>query len=347
MAILVKPQKTWMLHIAFWCVYASFFFYLITYRRGELQTDWDRIILDLGFHVTSMIFIAYLNYFFFFPRFLKHRNILRYMVEFLPLLLGYGYLVVQGKILIFESIGDAPRFLYSSKFYINHILNTLFLVVFIGLLKFVEDWFELEATRQEVENERLTSELRFLKTQIHPHFLFNTLNNIYYLAYTNSPNTAEVVAKLSQMMRYMIHESNHLKVPLEKEIEFIENYIDLEKLRLDESVPIDFQVEGNLDGKVIAPLILITFLENAFKHGVSSSTKNTWIKASIKVEGDSLLYQVSNSKIQQSNKTFTEASGIGLKNVRRRLELSYPDNYELQIDDTETKFVVQLKLNML
>lgn len=347
MSIQLKSQKTWLLHVAFWCMYSSFFFYHISFRGGEMQTDWDRIIKDLSFQVFSMMFIAYLNYFFFLPRFLKRRNIWRYMLEFLPVLIVFSYFVVEVKIYILESSGLHFKFIHSSKFYVNITLNTLFLVVFIGLLKFVEDWFELEAARKEIENERLSSELRFLKTQIHPHFLFNTLNNLYYLAYTNSPNTPEVIAKLSQMMRYMIYDSNHLKVPLEKEIEFIENYINLEKLRLDESVPIHFQVEGNPEGEMIAPLILIAFLENAFKHGVSSSAKDTWIEVSIKIEGKTLTYKVANSKIQQSNKTFGEGSGLGLKNVRRRLELSYPDHYDLKMEDGLDKYVVELKLDNL
>ena len=236
-----------------------------------MLTDWERIITDLSFQVITMIIICYLNYFYFLPRFLKRRNIGPYILEFLPLLIIFSFLVIRGKQFILEVFGIRLGFLYSPKFNIIFILNTLFLVVFIGLLKFVEDWFDLEAKRKELENERLSSGLRFLRTQIHPHFLFNTLNNLYYLAYTNSPNTTEVIAKLSQMIRYMIHDSNHSRVPLEKEIEYIKNYIKLEKLRLYESIPIELDIQGDPTGKTIAPLVLITFLENAFKHGVSNS----------------------------------------------------------------------------
>jgi sensor histidine kinase YesM len=339
-----KERKTWLLHLSFWCAYASFFFYYIAFRRGEMLTDWGRIITDLSFQVVTMIIICYLNYFYFLPRFLKRRNIGRYILEFLPLLIIFSYLVVRGKQFILEFFDTRVDFLYSPKFYITFTLNTLFLVVFIGLLKFVEDWFDLEAKRKELENERLSSELRFLRTQIHPHFLFNTLNNLYYLAYTNSPNTTEVIAKLSQMMRYMIHDSNHSRVPLEKEIEYIENYIKLEKLRLDDNIPIELNIQGDPTGKNIAPLILITFLENAFKHGVSNSAQQSWIKVNMDIRENSLTYQVANSRIQESNKTFTESSGIGLKNVRRRLELSYPDQYKLNIDDRDDQFSVDLKL---
>ena len=344
MAAYFKERKTWLLHLSFWCAYASFFFYYIAFRRGEMLSDWDRIITDLSFQVIAMMIICYLNYFYFLPRFLKRRNIGRYILEFLPLLIAFSYLVVRGKQFILEAFDIRVDFLYSSRFYITFTLNTLFLVVFIGLLRFVEDWFELEAKRKELENERLSSELGFLRTQIHPHFLFNTLNNLYYLAYTNSPNTTEVIAKLSQMMRYMIHDSNHSRVPLEKEIEYIENYIKLEKLRLDDNIPIDLKIQGDPTGKTIAPLILITFLENAFKHGVSNSADHSWIKVDLDIQDKGLTYRVDNSKIQESNKNFKEASGIGLNNVRRRLKLSYPDQYRLDIEDSEEQFSVVLKL---
>ena len=135
-------------------------------------------------------------------------------------------------------------FLYGERFLIQNTLSVIFIVVFIGMLRFAEDWFQLEARKKEIENEKLTAELRFLKAQINPHFLFNTLNNLYYLAFTQSPKTTEVIDKLSQMMRYMIYDSNHPKVPLSKEIEYMENYISLEKLRLDDKVPIDVQGDG-------------------------------------------------------------------------------------------------------
>ena len=130
--------------------------------------------------------------------------------------------------------------------------------------------------------------LSFLKEQINPHFLFNTLNNLYYLAYTKSDNTTEVIAKLSQMMRYMIYESNHPQVELSKEIEYMQNYVSLERLRLTNDVPIKFDVQGDLGGSRVSPLILITFLENAFKHGVASNNKNAWVDLSLKIDGNKL-----------------------------------------------------------
>lgn len=347
MASFPQKNKKLLIHIAFWCVYASFFLYQISFSfRGE-GPDWERIIKDFSFHIIAMLFISYLNYFFFLPRFFKHKNVGRYFLEFIPVFVLLGYLVLVGKQFLLADAPYAQRWLYSTRFGVNVILSTLFLVFFVGLLKFVEDWFELEARKKELENEKLTSELRFLKAQINPHFLFNTLNNLYYLAFNNSPNTTEVIAKLSQMMRYMLYDSNHPQVPLSKEIEYIQSYISLEKLRLEQDVPIEFEVEGNTAGVTIVPLVLITFLENAFKHGVSNSAKNPWIKAKINVEKGICHYEVANSKIAESGKTVKEKSGIGLQNVKRRLDLSYPDNYQLNVEEKEDSYAVDLKLNLV
>lgn len=240
-------------------------------------------------------------------------------------------------------MGDSKRFLYATKFILQHATTTLFIAIFVGMLKFAEDWLALEAKRKELENEKLTAELTFLKAQINPHFLFNTLNNLYYLAFTNSPNTTEVIAKLSQMMRYMIYDSNHTKVILSKEIEYIESYISLEKLRLNNQIPIELIVEGDVNQVKIVPLILITFLENAFKHGVSNNSINAYITLKISVQDKYLVYTVENSKLETNNH---EKSGIGLQNVKRRLDLSYPNKSHLEVTDTEKDYKISLRLDI-
>jgi LytS/YehU family sensor histidine kinase len=213
------------------------------------------------------------------------------------------------------------------------------------MLRFAVDWFELEARKKAIENEKLIAELNFLKAQINPHFLFNTLNNLYYLAYTKSPNTTEVIDKLSQMMRYMIYDSNHPLVPLSKEVDYMQNYISLERLRLNSEIPIQLEVKGNVDGIFIAPLIFITFLENAFKHGLSTGYTGAWVKVSIQLSGKECVYNVSNSK-PLNYKRENEKSGIGLQNVQRRLALSYPGKYQLSVNDETDYYFVELKISL-
>ncbi len=339
-----KNQKIF-LHVAFWAMYASYFFYSISYgRRGE--PDWDQIVPDFLFHISSLMVISYVNYFYFLPRLLKNGKVEQYVVTYVPVFLILAYLMLLGKQYLRDGFTFEDSWMYSLRFGLYVFVSTFFVMAFVGLIKFVEDYFELEARSRELENRQLTSELRFLKAQINPHFLFNTLNNLYYLAVNKSDQTPEVVAKLSGMMRYMIHESNVEKVPLSKEVAYMENYLDLEKLRLNEEVPITFEVEGDVAGARITPLILITFLENAFKHGIGNNGGDSWITVSLTVSNGTLNYRVANSLLPQSEKTVREASGLGLANVRRRLDLSYPDKYNLDVAEADKRYRVHLHIDL-
>jgi LytS/YehU family sensor histidine kinase len=267
----------------------------------------------------------------------------RYIAEFsIPFALLITARVHLQRYLI-DGYTHKADYFYSSFFIVQITAITLFIVLFVGMLRFAVDWFEFEARKKEVENERLTAELNFLKQQINPHFLFNTLNNLYYLAYTKSENTTEVIAKLSQMMRYMIYDSNHPRVLLSKEIEYMQNYISLERLRLNNQIPINFKIEGNTENISIAPLIFITFLENAFKHGVSNNNPKAWVDILIQLSGNDCTYIVKNSKAKVGTNG-TEKSGIGLQNVERRLQLSYPDEYQIKVEDNDDFYFVQLNL---
>jgi sensor histidine kinase YesM len=328
----------------FWCVYVSFIGYQIVFWQRERGYEWERALFFMSIQLSFTLSIVYLNYFLFLPRFLNHKNIWRYLVE---LLIPFTVLIV-GRIYLQRYISaDSPRAeYYSSAIFIVQVTAvTLFIVIFVGMLRFAVDWFELEAKKKEMENEKLMAELNFLKAQINPHFLFNTLNNLYYLAYSKSENTTEVIAKLSQMMRYMIYDSNHPKVLLSKEIEYMQGYISLERMRLNNQIPIKFEVKGNAEFVWITPLIFITFLENAFKHGVSNNNPNAWVNISIELNGKECVYIVENSKPAVKNET-NEKSGIGLQNVKRRLELSYPENYQLKIEDTPEVHKVKLNLQL-
>lgn len=329
-----------LLHVAFWLMYASYFFYAISFgRKGD--PIWERIIPDFFFHILLLLVISYLNYFYFLPKLIANRKAGQYLLKFLPVFAGLTYLLIIGKRQIILLLGDGDdNWVYSTRFGLSVFMAAFFVTAFVGLLKFMEDYFELE-------NRQLLSELRFLKAQVNPHFLFNTLNNLYYLAVNQSEQTPEVVAKLSGMMRYMIHESNEETVLLSKEVAYMENYLELERLRLNEEVPITFEVHGDIDHNRITPLILITFLENAFKHGISNAGGNSWITIHLQVAGDGTLhYEVANSQVRDAKKTVREASGIGLANVRRRLDLSYPGRHELTVMEDKERFRIHLKIQL-
>ena len=341
----IQRHRVLILHLSFWCVYFSFFLYQISfYRRQDDDVDLGSVFFSAVMQVVFMMGISYLNYFYLLPRFLASKNLGRYLLGFL---IPFALLItafVHLKRYLVDGYTYQENYFYSERFIIQHSIITIFIVIFVGMLRFAEGWFELEAKKKSVENEKLIAELRFLKAQINPHFLFNTLNNLYYLAFTNSPNTTEVIAKLSQMMRYMIYDSNHPKVLLSKEIEYMQNYISLEKLRLNEQIPVCFTVEGNPGQVLVVPLIFITFLENAFKHGVSNSSPGAWVNVSINIQGTNCVYTVENSKLPENGKVVSEKSGIGLQNVRRRLDLSYPGQYRLSEQDLPDRYAIRLQL---
>ncbi len=304
-----------------------------------------RLLIFSVVQLSFAMLVAYLNYFIFLPRFLKHQKIWKLFLEFtIPFVVLIGLRVLLQRYLA-DEYTHHERYFYSTFYIVQLSFDTLLITIFIGTLRFAVRWFEFESVRKQMENDKLANELKFLKAQINPHFLFNTLNNLYYLAYSHSANTTEVIAKLSQMMRYMIYDSNYPKVPLTKEIEYMQNYISLERLRLNNEVPIDFIIEGNVEHILVTPLIFITFLENAFKHGVSANTSGSWVKIYFRVRDNEIIYSVENSKLKNTSSE-VEKSGFGLQNLQRRLELSYPGGYKLNSNDLPDRYFVQLNLSL-
>lgn len=339
----LQRNRVLLLHLVFWCIYLSFNFYQINFYQQQRGYDWGRALSFMSLQFIFTFSIAYINYFLFLPRFLAHKQIGKYLFEFV---IPFAVLVAL-RVYIQRMLSvDSPRaeYYYSHMYVIQVTVTMLFITIFVSMMRFAVDWFELEARKKEMENEKLIAELNFLKAQINPHFLFNTLNNLYYLAYSKSANTTEVIAKLSQMMRYMIYDSNHPKVLLSKEIEYMQSYISLERLRLNNQIPIHFDIHGNTENVWITPLIFITFLENAFKHGVSNNNPKAWVDISIRLNGNQCVYTVKNSKVVSTEPN--DKSGIGLQNVKRRLELSYPNQYQLTIDNKPEVYSVQLELTL-
>jgi LytS/YehU family sensor histidine kinase len=189
----------------------------------------------------------------------------------------------------------------------------------------------------------LQAELRQLKAQIHPHFLFNTLNSLYALAIRKDDRTAEMIVKLADFMRYMIRDAHRNKVPLEKETDYINNYIDLQRARLRNSVPIYYALEGDVAGQQIAPLLLFSFIENAFKHGVNPD-EDSLIRIELRVQADELRLHVFNHKVRTSH--IEASNGVGMPNAKDRLRLLYPDAHQLLIDDAPGHFRVTLTLTL-
>lgn len=222
-------------------------------------------------------------------------------------------------------------------FEFGHNLFRFCVVTFVSLtLKISNRW-------KRAEQEKLNAELSYLKAQINPHFLFNTLNSIYSLAIQKSDLTPSAVVKLSSMMRYVVSESNRDFVLLDKELSYIRNYVELQQLRFGEAVQLLFFVHGNAGNSKIAPLILIAFVENAFKHGINAE-ESSCIRISIDIDHHELRLEVFNNKVFVRREE--EKSGLGIENTRGRLQLLYPNRHSLVITDTEESFSVLLTIRL-
>ncbi len=228
----------------------------------------------------------------------------------------------------------------------TYLFINLFLLTYANLTGFAYAWFRSERLRRLLEGEKLKAELSALRHQIHPHFLFNTLNSLYGLAYENDDeDTAEGIAKLSNLMRYMIYEARDEFVPLAKEISYIKNYVDLQRLRLSSENEVLFEVMGIVGNNKIAPLIFIPFIENAFKHGLST-VQSSCIKVGLEIQETKIIFTTENSISKSRAQHEQPHKGIGLSNVKQRLEMLYPDAYDLDISSEDGMYFVQLTLHL-
>jgi two-component system, LytTR family, sensor kinase len=237
-------------------------------------------------------------------------------------------------------VGIPKRILLMS---INRSISlSLVLLLISGFLRLGYSFLKNQNEKRALENAHLNAEVNFLKSQINPHFLFNTLNGIYAQAHSRSEHTENSILKLSDLLRYVLYDTSENKVDLRKDIQYLTNYIDLQKIRLSKKVTIRYEVSGDLDGKKIAPLLLITFVENAFKHGISY-TRPSVIIITIGIFEKTLTLVVSNPVVETNS--FAHG-GLGLKNVTRRLDLLYPGNYLMDIVHNAHLHVVNLKINL-
>ncbi|MCS7035658.1 MAG: histidine kinase [Saprospiraceae bacterium] len=326
-------------HGLFWLALLALLFWT-DYAPG---LDWRFV---LGNVFISLIFFAVLVYFnllYLIPRYLA-RHALLYLLLVLaacaivtPIRVFVLYLKFSGQPEWQQALVDAQLNLYAGS-----VLVTLTSTV----LRVITDWWRYQQEKQILQTQTIQSELRFLKSQINPHFLFNTLNNLYALTLKKSDKAPEIVLKLSEIMRYMLYDCNERQVPLEREVQYIHNYLDLERLRQPKGADIQFVTEGFISDQMIAPLIFVPFLENSFKHGLNHHTRGGgYVRLRLKVEGKQLEFSIENSKPDPPPPPST-SGGIGLANVRQRLDLLYPGKYALDIQDEPHRYAVTLHMTL-
>ena len=341
----VKPKKP-LLHVLAWMALIVFHFNILpkpeVFHDDPIVVNGELIMpsfIEISIVFLSLISFYYFNILYLIPHLLASRQYWQYCV-FVLLIIGFVLLAVSMP--LFFTVGSFVSLPIG--FYINTLL--LFSIVFIAssMSNIVGRWFSSENHQKEIEHQKTLAELSYLKAQINPHFLFNTLNNIYVLAIKKSEQTPDAILKLSSMMRYVLNDTREDTVPLEKEIEYIGKYIDLQKMRLTESVKTKYTVSGYYHNLQIAPLILIPYIENAFKFGVSTHGESH-IYVSIAIDDKKLVLNTSNP-IHNKENIIVESNGIGLVNAQRRLDLFYKNKYVLKINDDNQTYMVHLELQL-
>ena len=342
--------KRWVYHSLFWLLYYLFlvFVSLVVFHIPiSDHTYFPELALLLVFDVC----LVYFNFYLLIPRLLQQKKYVLYGCSLLAAILAITLLDISIR-KIYAHFGSKIFSIESSYTFYNvavQVVREIYLVGFTTGIKLAKDWIQnqqrlayISETMKEREKQYLEAELNFLKSQIQPHFFFNTLNNLYSLTLKKSDHAPEVVLKLSDLMSYMLYETGAPKIPINKEITCLQNYLDLEKLRFGQRLSISFEIEGQIEDACIPPLVLIFFVENSFKHGVRNIVDKIKIDIQLKVESDFLFFQVKNP-VSEKNALLTN-TGIGLKNVKRRLELLYGDNFNLETEKKEKEYIASLKI---
>ena len=345
-------------HFCFWVGWFLFSgFVQISFNANDSNAPGnltDIILFQLsrsGSRLFAISLFCYFITYFLVPRFTRRGKLKQFIVLLFLSALSL-YVISYGCLFLFVNILQTNRFTRNWPTYV-FLFNSFYSNInFTGAvptcclmlaIRYYKNWYVKQRIFQQLSRENMQAELQMLRAQIHPHFLFNTLNNIYSFVLTGDQRGAGLVDKLSGMIDYMRTEGEHTLVGLEKEIKLIKDYVGLEKVRYGDRLELSIEINGEHQNKLIAPLLMIPFVENCFKHGVSVMRGNQWISLTINVAGDRLDFDLRNSKPpnapEQKNK-----KNIGLLNVKKRLQLLYPGDHVLEINSTEDIYKVHLVL---
>lgn len=340
-------------HLLFWFLVFISLPILAALNDGSIEKTVTSSLSFLPAQLLASYFLVYYQV----PKLLFKKKYLKFGISFL--ISAYLFLVISKLSNIYLAKLFIPKY-FEEKSLIEIVADpfhlavvyfpSVYVFVFLMLMtKVVKDRFEERHQLEVLQKEKANTELKFLKAQTNPHFLFNTLNNLYSLTLEQSEKAPEVVLKLSSMLDYMLYQCKDPEVPIKKEIALIQDYIDLESLRYGSKLTLNFTYHLHDPNVMIAPLILISFVENAFKHGASTNLKNSIIDIELTTHQDQLRFKVFNTlPVKKQDYTKEEShSGIGFSNSQRQLELNYKNNYDLKNTKTDTSFEILLTINFM
>ena len=332
----VSITKSILLHLLFWG-------FIVTYFAWGFGLDVDpkRSFMSAAFYLPGHIIMVYTLLYFLVPRYLLQRKFAHFAIGFVIVLLICALYTVLAQLSVQNDTlqGVTPTVG-------RNILPFIHVGAIAASVKLLKYWYFQRRQTLEAEQQRAVAELQLLKAQLHPHFLFNTLNNLYSHTLEFSPKSPEIVMKLSGLLRFMIYESNVARIPLAKELELMQNYIALEQMRYGDRLDVSVSISGDVENYQIAPLLLLPFLENAFKHGTSRQIDQCWINFNLTLEGPEMHLNLVNSIEPEfdSHRAKSEPGGVGLENVKKRLHLLYRDKHRLDTSKLDEVFAVNLDL---
>lgn len=337
-------KKEWVWHVLFWLGYLLVKLFVVEYFRENFATVFLVELISLPLKM----FLVYALIFYLIPKLLLNKQYLKFTVWLVALV----FFAAVARRLTDIYITYPISMLYFDKGelwdYGTAFRNLVFVYPVVGLataIYLMSHWIKDYQMRTQLQREKLETELKYLKAQVHPHFLFNTINNIYSLSLDQSPKTSQALLELSDLLSYMLYECNVDRISLKKEIELIENYINLERLRYSERLDLQFRTSGNIEEVSIAPLILLPFVDNCFKHGAGDSMAECFVHFDLSVEEGVLILNLKNS-IDNTIEKPQGKSGIGLANAKKRLEGEYPERYKLEITEATDQYEVKLTINL-
>jgi sensor histidine kinase YesM len=325
-------------HIFFWVLYALFWL-IVTGSIANLSQTLNTFIV-VFFHAL----VSYFNIYLLVPLLLEKQKYFSYV---LSVILSITLICFPLAIIIYFFNPENGGSVWSIDFFLVNSFQTSYAVGLTLILHLSLQWYQREKEKSELLRLNSETELKYLKSQINPHFLFNSLNSIYALTLKKSDTAPQTVLKLSEMLRYLLYEAGEKKVTIDKEIAYINNYLELERLRLGNRGHITFEAETDSDEYLIEPMLLMPFLENSFKHGLNKVANNGWIEISLKINNGLMHFVISNNIKKQviENKEDT-VGGIGIENVKKRLNLLYPTKHKLLIESENNIYKVDLTLNI-
>jgi len=275
---------------------------------------------------------------------------LRYFIA-ISLSITLGSLIEAAAFMLLNTVDPEYKIdLLSPRFLLSTAMAITYTTAITMSLKLVKHWYEKERLAKELEKLNAETEIKYLKSQINTHFLFNSLNSIYSLALQKSDLAPDLILKLSDILRYILYDGSEKKVSLTQELKYLKSYLELEKVRHGTRMSLDIQVTGETDSKEIAPMLLIPFVENSFKHGLGKDMANGFVRVRVNTKENDLHFEIANSKPKNGSEITQKEGyqgGIGLINVQKRLKLLYPKKHLLTVGSSDTEFKVELDINLI